>query len=88
MKNILYLTLKALFILEIFIFLFWVLGYVEKRLDKNTMVSFKIHDVTDATNSSKKHFAQYLKIHSQPDNEDFLKNFQLSEMVSDPRVGL
>ena len=52
------------------------------------MVSFKIHDVTDATNSSKKHFAQYLKIHSQPDNEDFLKNFQLSEMVSDPRVGL
>ena len=33
--------LKALFFLEIFIFLFRLFGYVEKRIDKKTMVNFK-----------------------------------------------
>ena len=33
--------LKALFFLDIFIFLFRLFGYVEKRIDKKTMVNFK-----------------------------------------------
>ena len=33
--------LKALFFLEIFIFLFRLFGYVEKRIYKKTMVNFK-----------------------------------------------
>ena len=33
MKNAFYFTLKALFILKIFKFLFWFFGHVEKRLD-------------------------------------------------------
>ena len=41
--------LKAFFIIEIFIFLSWLFGYVEKRLDKIAKVNFKIYDVTDWT---------------------------------------
>ena len=37
MKNALYFMLKAFFILEIFTFLYFLFGYVEKRLDKKTM---------------------------------------------------
>ena len=39
--------LKPLFALELFIFLSWVFGYVEKRLNKKAMINFKIYDVTD-----------------------------------------
>ena len=39
--------LKLLFALELFIFLSWVFGYVEKRLNKKAMINFKIYDVTD-----------------------------------------
>ena len=39
--------LKALFVLEIFRFLSWLFGYVEKGLDKKAKVSFNIYDVTD-----------------------------------------
>ena len=39
------LMLKDLFVLEIFTFLPWYLGYIEQRLDKKA--NFKIYDVTE-----------------------------------------
>ena len=39
MKNASYFMLKALFVLDIFTFLYWLFGYVEKRLDKEAMTS-------------------------------------------------
>ena len=47
MKNVFYFMLKARFVLEIFTFLFWLFGYVEKRLDKKTTVNFKFYVITD-----------------------------------------
>ena len=47
-----YFMLKALFVLEIFNFLSWVFGYVEKRLDKKSMVNFKTYDVKDWTKNN------------------------------------
>ena len=56
MKNAFYFTLKALFVYEIFTFLTWLFGYVEKRLDKKVMLNFKISDATDwATNNDNTH---------------------------------
>ena len=49
MKNAFYFMLKALLFLEIFTFLYWLFGYVEKRLDKKATVNFKIYDITDYT---------------------------------------
>ena len=49
MKNAFYFTLKAFLVLQIFTFLSWVFGYVEKRLDKKAMFNFKIYDVTNWT---------------------------------------
>ena len=39
--------LKAIFVLEILIFLPFLFGYVEKRLDKKAMVKFKLYDSID-----------------------------------------
>ena len=50
MKNAFYLILKALFFLEIFTFLSWRCGNVEKRLDKKVMVNLKIYGNTDWAN--------------------------------------
>ena len=51
-----YFMLKALFVLEIFKFLWWLFGYGKKRLNRETMVNFKIYDVTDwATNCYNTH---------------------------------
>ena len=62
LKNAFYFMLKALFILEIFKFLSWLFGYVEKRLDKKVKVNFKIYDVTDwTTNDSHFPTSQELK---------------------------
>ena len=62
MKNVFYFTIKALFILEIFTFLSWLFGYVEKWLDNEAMVNFKIYDVTDWTASNYNiHTTKYLK---------------------------
>ena len=47
MKNALHFMLKALFVLEIFSFLYWFLRYVEKWFDKKAEVNFKIYDVSD-----------------------------------------
>ena len=41
MKNNFYFMLKALFVLEIFTFLSWLLGYVEKPLDKKAKLISK-----------------------------------------------
>ena len=61
MKNAFHFTLKAFFVLQIFAFLSWLFGYVEKRLDKKAMFNFKIYDVTDWTaNNFNTHITQYL----------------------------
>ena len=46
MKNIFPFMLKTLFVLEIFKFLYWLFGYVEKRFDKKANANFKVYDVT------------------------------------------
>ena len=62
MKNVFYFTSKGFFVLEIFTFLSWLLGYVEKSLDKKAKDHFKICDVTDWTTSNyNTDIAQYLK---------------------------
>ena len=54
--------LKALFVLEIFTFLFRLFGYVEIGLDKKTKVDIKIYGVADWTaNIYRAYIAQYLK---------------------------
>ena len=69
MKNAFYFVLKVLFVFDIIIFLLCLFGYVEKRLDKKTMVNYKIYDVTDwSTNNCNIEVAQYLKIQGQSDN--------------------
>ena len=49
MKNVFRFILKALFILEIFKFLSCLFEYIEKRLDKQAKVNFKISDITKWT---------------------------------------
>ena len=54
--------LKAIFVLEIFIFLSRLFGYVEKRLDKKTIATFEGIDFTDWTiNYYNTPIAKYLK---------------------------
>ena len=50
MKNVFYFMLKALLFLEIYTFLSWLFGNVDKRLDKT--FNYKIHDVTDWTTNN------------------------------------
>ena len=70
MKNVFfYFMLKALYVLEIFTFLSWFLGYIEKRLDKKTMVNYKIYNVRGWTTNNNTHIVQYLKKWRQPDNK-------------------
>ena len=62
MKNTFYFMLKALFVLEIFTFLFCFFYYAERRLDKKAKINFKDYDVKDwATNNYNTHMVQYLK---------------------------
>ena len=62
MKNVFYFILKALFVLKMFKFLYWLLGHVAKRLDKKDKVNFKFHDVTAwLANNRNTHIAQYLE---------------------------
>ena len=53
---------EALFVLEVFTFLFRIFGYLEKRLDKKD-INFKIYDFTDWTtnNCNASVITQYLK---------------------------
>ena len=51
--------LKALFVIEMFTFLFLLFGYIEKRLDKT---NFKIYGVTDwKANNCNSRITQHLK---------------------------
>ena len=69
MKNAFYFVLKVLFVFDIIIFLLCLFGYVEKQLDKKTMVNYKIYDITYwSTNNCNIEVAQYLKIQWQSDN--------------------
>ena len=52
MKNAVYFMLKTLFFLEIFTFLYSLLGYVEKRFDMKVIVNFEIYDVADWTTNN------------------------------------
>ena len=52
MENTFYFMLKALFVLEIFTFLSWLFGYVEKWLDKKAVINFRIYGVTDWTTNN------------------------------------
>ena len=62
MKNALYLTLKAVFVLKVFKFLSRFFGHVEKRFDWKDKVSFKFYDVTTwLINNCNTHIAQYLE---------------------------
>ena len=49
---------KALFDLEIFRFLSWLFGYVEKALNKKAMVNFRLMTSQTGYNT---HITQYLK---------------------------
>ena len=51
-KNAYFFMLKALFILEMFTFLYLPFDYAEKRLDKKPMVNFEIYGVTDWTSNN------------------------------------
>ena len=69
MKNALYFTSKALFVLTIFKFLSRLFGHVAKRLDKKDKVKFKFFDVTAwLVNNRNTVIAHYLK-QRQSDNE-------------------
>ena len=66
MKNAFYFMLKVFFVLEIFKFLWWLFGYIEKRFDKKVKVNFKFQiskvSVTDDTaNTCNTHTAQCFK---------------------------
>ena len=45
-KDAFYFMLRVFFIYELFSFLSWLFGYVEKRLDKKVMLNFKIYPVS------------------------------------------
>ena len=48
-------TSKALIVLWIIQFLFWVFGQVRKRLDRKAKVSWKMYDVTNWIKNNSKH---------------------------------
>ena len=52
MKDTFYFMLKAPFALEIFTFLSWPFGYVEKWIDKKAKANLKICDIIDWTKNS------------------------------------
>ena len=62
LKNAFYITLKALFGLQILKVLSWLFSHAEKQLDYKGKVNFKIYDATTKeTNNCNTHIAQYLK---------------------------
>ena len=73
MKNAFYFTLKALFVLEIFQFLFSRFGHEGKQLDKKDKVNFKIHDIRKwITNNYNTDIARYFKNKSNPKMKIYL----------------
>ena len=62
MKNAFHFILRVLFAIEIFTFLSWLFGYVEKRFDKKVKINFKMYEVAAWTiNSSNACTVQHLK---------------------------
>ena len=62
MKNAFYFTSKALFVLKIFKFLYWVFGHEAKQLDNKDRVNFKFYDFTAwLTKNCNTHIVQYLE---------------------------
>ena len=68
----LFFMLKALFLLDIFPFLSWRFGYVEKQLDKKAIVNFKIYDVTDWTTNN---YSNKIRIHNHLVRKRTLNHF-------------
>ena len=60
MENTFYVILKGLFVLEIFIFLSCLFGYVEKRFNEKVKANFKIYEVTDWTKNNYDTYASRL----------------------------
>ena len=61
MKNVFYFILEALLVLNMFKFLSWFFGHIEKTAWLEDKVNFKIHDVTICvTNNYNTHISQYL----------------------------
>ena len=62
MKNALFFTSQALFVLKTFTFLSSIFGHVAKRLDKKDQVNLKFYDVIAwLTNNRNTHIAQYFE---------------------------
>ena len=62
MKSAFYFMLKSLLIFEIFAFLSWLFGNVEKRIDNKAMINFKSYDVADwIANNYDTHISQHLQ---------------------------
>ena len=62
MKNASYFTLKTLFVLKIFKFLYDFLVMLKQQLNYKDKVNFKIHDVTNwLKNNCNTHVARFLK---------------------------
>ena len=56
MKNAFYFMLKAHFVVEIFLFLSWLFGYVGKQFDKKAKFNLKIYGIMDwSTNNYNTH---------------------------------
>ena len=61
-KNAFYFTLKSLFVLKIFKFLFRLFGHAAKRLDEKDKVYFKFYDVKAwLRNNRYTHITQYFE---------------------------
>ena len=75
MKNAFYFMFKALFVLEISTFLYRILGYVEKRLDKKFMIIFKIYYVTDLITNVITYFPVFDVINFEINHNFFMKPF-------------
>ena len=61
-KNAFWFMLKTLCVFQIFTFVSWPYGYVEKRLDKRAIVIFKNYDVTGWTTKNYNiRITQYIK---------------------------
>ena len=83
MKNAFYFMFKALFVLEISTFLYRILGYVEKRLDKKFMIIFKIYYVTDLITNVITYFPVFDVINFEINHNFFMKPFFYITKIQD-----
>ena len=70
MKKGFHFTLNAIFVLEIFEFLFWIFGQVGKWLDKKAEANFKIYNgIYVITNNYNTHIANITRSKGNPTKE-------------------